>query len=518
MEESQGETEFTLDQATGLYLPPIQSSELDPTESAKLKDLLISAQFDQAEQIARKLQANTRPGTPEAASAAHLLARALYANNKLPEAAVYTDLAKEIRYLRSTPLDLEGILLEILSAQLLEQSGELDRSISLLDKVIEQCMQPSLVPHIHIPVILKCLQLVKLDRFDELQTLLQDVLPIMQESPDASYREELRELWVAIAEKKEDISPIVRLILSSEVSDLINEKVPSNFEGWVPPGWAEDSLSNFLQVAENNTLAAFQDYPYQFNILSNIEARLRLTALKSKEIFLLTAYQRLGADLAFDTIEPSDWLETFFVMRAHSAFLGAIRLAMSAHYAETNMVLRGALENAMYCFAITAEQTLRQVWFDKYKDASSTRRFKHRFSIASIAELMTKANQIVNDECARLYEQLIDLGGHPNEPTFSTLGISEVTQTHLSLSVPTLQPDLSAPLLDTTIDVGILMLELLALALPRCTAAAPFVSVDHSDVALRAYHRWLNRGCSHGFDEIDWFRAEAEIRLMALAQ
>ncbi len=41
--------------------------------------------------------------------------------------------------------------------------------------------------------------------------------------------------------------------------------------------------------------------------------------------------------------------------------------------------------------------------------------------------------------------------------------------------------------------------------------ASPAASVFHQEIAARAYELFLARGCQHGDDWADWFRAEAEV-------
>jgi hypothetical protein len=35
--------------------------------------------------------------------------------------------------------------------------------------------------------------------------------------------------------------------------------------------------------------------------------------------------------------------------------------------------------------------------------------------------------------------------------------------------------------------------------------------VTHERIAMRAYEKWLQRGCHHGQDQQDWLDAEAEL-------
>ncbi len=35
--------------------------------------------------------------------------------------------------------------------------------------------------------------------------------------------------------------------------------------------------------------------------------------------------------------------------------------------------------------------------------------------------------------------------------------------------------------------------------------------IMHTEIALRAYQIWCERGCTHGFDHQDWLQAEQEL-------
>jgi hypothetical protein len=37
-------------------------------------------------------------------------------------------------------------------------------------------------------------------------------------------------------------------------------------------------------------------------------------------------------------------------------------------------------------------------------------------------------------------------------------------------------------------------------------------SVPHDKIAMRAYQKWLQRGCPNGSDKQDWHEAEAELK------
>jgi hypothetical protein len=47
---------------------------------------------------------------------------------------------------------------------------------------------------------------------------------------------------------------------------------------------------------------------------------------------------------------------------------------------------------------------------------------------------------------------------------------------------------------------------------PTARPATPTVTVPHDKIAMRAYEKWLKRGCPHGTAMQDWLEAEAELK------
>ncbi len=46
---------------------------------------------------------------------------------------------------------------------------------------------------------------------------------------------------------------------------------------------------------------------------------------------------------------------------------------------------------------------------------------------------------------------------------------------------------------------------------PMAQPVAP-MKVPHDKIAMRAYEKWMKRGCKHGNHVQDWMEAEAELR------
>ena len=96
----------------------------------------------------------------------------------------------------------------------------------------------------------------------------------------------------------------------------------------IPPKWGEDPLSEFIDMARHNTFATYANCPEQYSILKKIH-----------DIY------KLVIDNLHKTHDP---FANFFILKAHSAYLGAVRFAISGQCAEAYMVLRGCLESAIY--------------------------------------------------------------------------------------------------------------------------------------------------------------------------
>jgi hypothetical protein len=47
---------------------------------------------------------------------------------------------------------------------------------------------------------------------------------------------------------------------------------------------------------------------------------------------------------------------------------------------------------------------------------------------------------------------------------------------------------------------------------PTAKPAAPPHKIPQEKIAMRAYDKWVKRGCKHGRDQQDWLEAEAELR------
>ncbi len=170
-----------------------------------------------------------------------------------------------------------------------------------------------------------------------------------------------------------------------------------------PPGWGEDSLSTFIQIAKENIYATYHNLKTEVGWLQ-----------AEDEIF----------KVAIDHLTNSpDWFTGFFLLRAHAAFLGATRLSMSCQLPETYMLLRGCLENALYGFYLHKNPGSRVTWLERHKDdatdKASREKVKAGFKPYFMHELLKTVNHNIGLSIDELYERTIDYGAHPNEKALS---------------------------------------------------------------------------------------------------
>jgi hypothetical protein len=166
----------------------------------------------------------------------------------------------------------------------------------------------------------------------------------------------------------------------------------------IPPGWGEDPLSAFIDNAQHNTYATFQNLKPQYNLLKNIH-----------QVF----------DTVVHNLDRSpDWFAAFFLFRSHSAFLEGVRLVLSGAIPESYMVLRGCLENAFYGFYLNGDHQRQETWLRRHDDEKSKAKVRKEFAIRNVLDFLKSKDEGLFKVSNELYERAIDLGAHPNERAF----------------------------------------------------------------------------------------------------
>jgi len=121
----------------------------------------------------------------------------------------------------------------------------------------------------------------------------------------------------------------------------------------------QDKLSAFIDGARRNTFATFANLRGIYTLLEEINE----------------AFFKFNENL----LNPSDPFAAFFSLKAHSSYLGSVRLSTSGQLPEAYMVLRGCLENSLYGFYFHRKPESGKTWLRRHEDEESRRRVRDEF-------------------------------------------------------------------------------------------------------------------------------------------
>jgi hypothetical protein len=209
-----------------------------------------------------------------------------------------------------------------------------------------------------------------------------------------------------------------------------------------PHGWKTDSLSQFINLAMHNVFATFDNKRREYLILRDIN----------------DIYQKIIDHL----INTPNFLEAMLLLRAHSAYCAACRLAMSGQVPETFVILRSCLENALYALHINRKAESGEIWLNRHTNDESLKATRREFSYRNIICTLEETDKSLCSTARLLYERTIDFGAHPNERSLSSSlkvikGDERVEYKQLYLSGDNLQLDHA---LKSTAQVGLTSLYL----------------------------------------------------------
>ena len=163
----------------------------------------------------------------------------------------------------------------------------------------------------------------------------------------------------------------------------------------VPSDWCSDPLAIFLEKAQQNVVATFSNLRPQYDALSAID--------------------NLYCTIVENLNQTSEFISGFFLIRTHSSFRGAVRLCLSGQLAEAYMVLRGALESALYGLYVADDTDRQRTWLGRHESDAGLRQVKREFTIRNVLLHLQSIDATTHGVVQSLYDRAIDLGGHPNE-------------------------------------------------------------------------------------------------------
>ena len=167
-----------------------------------------------------------------------------------------------------------------------------------------------------------------------------------------------------------------------------------------PPQWGKDRVTDYINVVRENSFATFVKFNPEFSSLIEIDQLYRL---------------------AIDCAQNCrDWFACLFILKSHSAFLVAVQLAVGTQIPESYMVMRGAIENALYGFYIFKHPELAEVWLRRDESKDNKDKVREQFKIGIIKALVAQFDNKLGEAVNILYERTIDYGAHPNEKSLSS--------------------------------------------------------------------------------------------------
>ncbi len=168
-----------------------------------------------------------------------------------------------------------------------------------------------------------------------------------------------------------------------------------------PPGWGNDSVSKYLQIVHGNNHATFNNYKGYYKRLSEIN-----------DIYE-KAYE-------LKTTLDDTWSRIFF-MKARSSFLSGVQLGGAGLMAECFMVLRGAIESALYGLYVFSHKELYEVWLRRHQDKASFDKVKSIFTVRNVFDCLEKKSTKLKVAVKKIYDMSIDYGAHPNEKSVTSI-------------------------------------------------------------------------------------------------
>lgn len=165
--------------------------------------------------------------------------------------------------------------------------------------------------------------------------------------------------------------------------------------GAPPPGWADDSLTRFLDDAYKNRWTSFANKPSASGLLVRIDR----------------CYTTVLADWA----DPEPAVAALLAYRSHAAFRASCEHALAGQVTEVWPTLRACLEFAGYSLHLAKNPNLIEIWLRRHDDAASTEAVLKAFVAKNIRATIKDGDPNTEAVYSELYQRAIDFGAHPNE-------------------------------------------------------------------------------------------------------
>jgi len=178
----------------------------------------------------------------------------------------------------------------------------------------------------------------------------------------------------------------------------------------LPDDWQSDSVSKFMTDAFTNSVATLTNFR---------KSPIIQILIRVNDLFLSAS--RIKCHPVRELFLPN------FLGRAHSAYLGAVRLSTSGQVVEAYVVARGCLENALYSLYIQDDPTIDQpipervrIWMERDENDAACRKCRNTFTTGRVMKHLMDRDKNIGQKTENLYDITINRGAHPNFPGHAT--------------------------------------------------------------------------------------------------
>lgn len=107
-------------------------------------------------------------------------------------------------------------------------------------------------------------------------------------------------------------------------------------------------------------------------------------------------------------------LPLLLFMRAHAAYVGALRLVTAGHFVESYALMRNSLEHALYALYFKHHPNVGDVWLARHKGEAERAAVRKVAQIGKMLQYLKTLDGKLGGRANNVYERSIDFGAHPN--------------------------------------------------------------------------------------------------------
>ncbi len=208
--------------------------------------------------------------------------------------------------------------------------------------------------------------------------------------------------------------------------------------------------------------------------LSVSEFRLRTAIDCCKSLVAKVHWQnRKGTRHLKDTrVFVNDWIEVYLLFQSHACWLSATQAALSGQVVPTYLLIRGALENAMYAAAMVFNSELRSIWLSRHDGVFAGD--KDAFTTNSIFGYFREHCPPLEAALHKAYKNTIEHGAHPNPTAKDLTAFSVLEDDGTLIGVSMLQGEAVADLLRVVLETAELIIDVVHVMLTKADIQAAY--------------------------------------------